>query len=275
MAKVEGLERADQGHDPLFMAHQLLCETVLQEFLESERQRGLAASTIYSRHKILKNLPGFDPATVATYARERGLRPGSHSHLAKTARYYCAWAEEELGVKSPWRPNTVMPKVPASQGDPLSDNEVFALAKTPAWDFCVLGLYAGLRSCEIAAFQTEQVFHTAAGPQLRVVGKGGKDATIPCHREVEQLVARHDVPGSLWPDLSTQALQKRVAYWFRKVGIQRGGIHRTRATFATRLYASCGDLVVVQNALRHSSLATTQAYLGLDRDRFQTAVAAL
>jgi site-specific recombinase XerD len=48
--------------------------------------------------------------------------------------------------------------------------------------------------------------------------------------------------------------------------------HTLRHTFATRLYNQTGDIRLVQTALRHEHLSTTEIYAHLDPVRLRQAV---
>jgi len=55
-------------------------------------------------------------------------------------------------------------------------------------------------------------------------------------------------------------VERRARQWGRAAGVPRCHPHRFRHTFATRLLESCGDLRLVQEALGHQSVATTEVY---------------
>jgi len=56
----------------------------------------------------------------------------------------------------------------------------------------------------------------------------------------------------------------RFAHWLREAGIEKAITpHGLRHTFATRLYSRTGDLLVVQRALGHRHIATTEIYTHL------------
>jgi site-specific recombinase XerD len=65
----------------------------------------------------------------------------------------------------------------------------------------------------------------------------------------------------------------RVQHWLRKAGITKPlGPHGLRHTFATRLHDRSRDLRVVQEALGHADLATTEIYTHVKNDRLEAAV---
>jgi site-specific recombinase XerD len=64
--------------------------------------------------------------------------------------------------------------------------------------------------------------------------------------------------------LSPRQVGYRFAHWLREAGIEKAiSPHGLRHTFATRLYSRTGDLLVVQRALGHRNIATTEIYTHL------------
>lgn len=64
--------------------------------------------------------------------------------------------------------------------------------------------------------------------------------------------------------LSPRQVAYRLAYWLREADIDKPLTpHSLRHTFATRLYARTNDLLVVQRALGHRQIATTEIYTHL------------
>ena len=61
--------------------------------------------------------------------------------------------------------------------------------------------------------------------------------------------------------LGARQIQLRFARWFEEAGIDRPvSLHSLRHTFATRLYEKTGDLHLVQRALGHRQITTTEVY---------------
>ena len=68
-------------------------------------------------------------------------------------------------------------------------------------------------------------------------------------------------------------IQLNFARWLAQAGITRPfSIHSLRHTFATRLYRKTGDLYLVQRALGHRQITTTEIYAKVDDDAVRRAV---
>lgn len=60
--------------------------------------------------------------------------------------------------------------------------------------------------------------------------------------------------------LGQRQAQRRVEIWLRRAGIEHGSAHSLRHSFALSLYARCGDVLLVKEAMRHRSIASTLIY---------------
>ncbi len=82
-------------------------------------------------------------------------------------------------------------------------------------------------------------------------------------------------PGSLFTGrggavVSARQVQRRFAEWCKAAGIERCvKPHDLRHSFAIGLYKRTGDLPLVQQALRHRSIASTVVYARCDDDRLR------
>jgi integrase/recombinase XerC len=64
--------------------------------------------------------------------------------------------------------------------------------------------------------------------------------------------------------LSERQVARRLERWLKAAGIEKQLTpHGLRHTFATHLYSRTGDILVVQRALGHRDLSTTQIYTHL------------
>ncbi|WP_028472953.1 tyrosine-type recombinase/integrase [Nocardioides alkalitolerans] len=169
---------------------------------------------------------------------------------------------------------------PRPKPKPLSQKELMLVlgateGNLRAW--ILLGSYAGLRSFEIAKFRGEDITES----MLYVVGKGGTDEAIPTHEVLWELAQHYPRAGYWFPSphhardhVSAQLVGLRVRHLFRDLGLT-GSIHRCRATFGTNLLRNGKNIRVIQQLMRHASVATTQHYLGVTNDELRDAIGSL
>lgn len=239
------------------------------------QSQGLARRTIEARLRAFHRVGGQQAtkdsveAYLACYASPRTRR----LHLSMLRTTFRLAVGMELMERDP----TALigrVRVPRSLPKPLNKREVdhlLAQMREPSRTYLVLGLYAGLRACEIAAVTVNDLESYPGGWRLRVVGKGGHQGLIPAHKNVIEALSNWQRPATLTPNAVTQA----VRHEFARLGVT-GGVHRARHTFATNaLIAADHDLLVVRDLLRHSSVATTQVYTALVQDRPANVVALL
>jgi integrase/recombinase XerC len=73
--------------------------------------------------------------------------------------------------------------------------------------------------------------------------------------------------------LGGRQIQLNFARWVKLADITRPfSVHSLRHTFATRLYQKTGDLYLVQRALGHRQITTTEIYARVSDERLRRAV---
>ncbi|MEV6258105.1 site-specific integrase [Nocardia sp. NPDC051911] len=149
----------------------------------------------------------------------------------------------------------------------------------------------GLRRAEIAGIHVgRDLIVDDDGYSLVVHGKGGKVATIPVPDGLGQEISsgapghspgeghpRHGwlfpgrIQGHLSPprvgELCAEALQAQ-----QLDGEDPWTVHKLRHRFGTRALRVTKDILAVRDAMRHSSVATTQIYCAVERDAVRAAV---
>ena len=100
--------------------------------------------------------------------------------------------------------------------------------------------------------------------------KGGGTLSVPLDQATRELLAKHiaGLPaGPLFPSRQGGAVSRRVVAlrfteWLERAGITRkASLHSLRHTCAHRVYAETGgDLIAVQRALGHASIASSVVY---------------
>ncbi len=139
--------------------------------------------------------------------------------------------------------------------------------------FVILACFEGLRVHEIAKVRGEHVH----GGELRVLGKGGSDATVPLHPLAAELV-RSMPPQGFWfpgPD-SGHVSRVSVGNAIKRVMVATGASgtpHACRHFYGTQvLRASGGNLRVAQRALRHADVRSTAIYTQIADDALRNAI---
>lgn len=142
----------------------------------------------------------------------------------------------------------------------------------------------GLRRAEVSLVHADDLIDDIDGVALIVHGKGGKQRTIPLPDQLAAAIRTAIGPaatGYLFPGkivepgkvdghLSPQYIGKLVS-----AAMPPGwSMHKLRHRFATRGYLMTKDIRAVQEALGHSSVATTQRYTAVSSREVRSVVEA-
>lgn len=225
--------------------------------------------------------------------RERGLKPASLFRKVESLKSYFGFEMLESGLAESPAETLRTPRIPARLPKFLTKDEAARLLAAPntaeyedVRDRAMLELlYAsGLRVSELVSMKTE-----AANLQdgwVRVTGKGNKERMVPVHARALAAVRvylaererRFKNPAAELFLGRTGKKLSRIQFWRRlkELGV-RAGIkqklhpHLLRHTFATHLLQGGADLRSVQEMLGHADLATTQIYTHLDASALKAA----
>lgn len=120
---------------------------------------------------------------------------------------------------------------------------------------------AGLRRAEVAQAHRDDLLEDGYGASLVVHGKGGKQRVVPITARLASAIRAHCNRGYLFPGqidghISAHYVGKLVG----QLMPPGWSMHKLRHRYATRGYAGTGNLRAVQEALGHSSVATTERY---------------
>lgn len=194
-------------------------------------------------------------------------------------RSFFAWAEESGRVPTDPTRRMRTPRARKGKPRPLTPGQVeavLAAAKGDLRAWLQLGLLAGLRVHEVAKLRGEDV--TAS--TIFVRGKGGKDAFVPTHPDLWALAADYPRYGWWFPrptetgHVSGVSITCSTTRLFKRLGIE-GSHHRCRHTYGTTLLRNGANLRVVQELMRHESVATTEIYTQVTTDELTRAIASL
>jgi len=217
----------------------------------------------------------------------RGPRSAASLHRMKAAvRAFFAWAVEAGVVEDNPARSIRMHRLPRKLPVFLTTAEKKRLLKElkGRTDFSALRdramievlLGTGIRLGELAALDMDDIDLDAK--HLRVRAKGNVPQVKFIKTDLRTLLRRylaerrrHGRPEMEALFLSNRdgrlcqrQIANRLAHWLRKAGIEKDLTpHGLRHTFATHLYGATNDLLVVQRALGHRDVSTTQIYTHL------------
>jgi site-specific recombinase XerD len=131
-------------------------------------------------------------------------------------------------------------------------------------------LGTGIRLGSLVALNTANV--NLAERAITITAKGGRQQTVFLNTSLCRLLRQHidasaeDNGRPLFSSrigsrLCPRQVQLRLRHWLKVAGITKPlSVHSLRHTFATHLYAKTSDLRLVQRALGHRHIATTEIY---------------
>lgn len=159
---------------------------------------------------------------------------------------------------------------------------------TPHRNLCMLRLMleAGLRAGEVVALRPDHLDMQTCRLIVRE-GKGAKDRTLWISDDLRDLIGEwlQRRPKSEWlfptrngTQVQTRYLRAMVTRLARKAGIAEAdkvSPHTLRHTFATDLLRETKNLRLVQKALGHASISTTQIYTHIVDEELEEAMRSL
>jgi integrase/recombinase XerC len=130
--------------------------------------------------------------------------------------------------------------------------------------------WCGLRCREVATLDWRNI--DLVDQVALVHGKGNRDRTVGLPRRVVQLLASIDAgDGNVVTSPTGRPMSPaRVSQWFTEWAKERRvpiTAHQLRHRYATMLLKHAGDITIVQYAMGHASVATTEIYALIDRER--------
>ncbi|AEL19988.3 tyrosine integrase [Mycobacterium phage Philonius] len=175
------------------------------------------------------------------------------------------------------------PRLPDRQPRPVSDADVVALLQTRMWTstrrMILLALLAGLRVHEIAKIRGEDIDMSAR--VLWVKGKGKRLRSVPLHPLLIEMASEMPQAGWWFPmrghegeHILSKSVSDIIGRTMKRAGV-RGTPHCLRHWYATTLLDNGTDIRVVQELLRHKSIATTQIYTKVPEGRLHDAITSL
>lgn len=267
----------------------------MTDHLEWLRLRALRESTIISRRNCLRRLHrylGFDPITASrddltAWQRSLSLTPtGMANEVYHVIQFY-RWAFEHERIPTLPTTRLVIPKTPRHLPRPIAEyplRQAIVGAPLRIRPWLVLAAYAGLRACEVARLQRNEVMDRANPPVLVIAdGKGGKQRVVPLGPAVLAELQRHGLPsrGAVFPRgdgrpgcNTPQRISAMANDYLHGAGIP-DTFHSLRHRFGSQTYEMTQDLRLVQELLGHSDPSTTAGYVAWSQVRAAQVVADL
>jgi integrase/recombinase XerC len=232
---------------------------------------------------------GVDRLYLRRYLASLGTRRLARATVARKAaalRAYFAWLLRQGRIGSDPARSLRAPSGGGRLPRVLSGGEMASLLDAPSGsaldrrDVAVLELLyaAGLRVSELCGLDRGDV--DLQGRTVTVLGKGGKQRRVPIHdTAVAALRAwfeggRDDLAGPPEAAFVNQRGARLGPRDVRRILDRRAGApthpHALRHTYATHLLDGGADLRVVQELLGHASLATTQVYTHVSKERLRS-----
>lgn len=251
-------------------------EHAITEWLSWLRLQGASETTLRTRRgqvRVIARLSAtehpreLDLALLVSACGRAGLSADyRHGQRAALIGFY-DWAVANAVVTA--NPARLLPKVRASSPRPRPTPDAIWLqllvcAAPREALMALLACEAGLRRAEVARLHFDNLARDEGGWVLIVHGKGGKQRVVPiteCLASHLQAYCRggYVFPGQIDGHLSPDAVGRVVS----RLMPQGWTMHKLRHRFATRGFNGTRNLLAVQEALGHSSVATTQRYTAI------------
>jgi len=254
-----------------------------EQAVEGWRQTLIAAgkspATIRLRTKVVRRIAhalGDDPREVTgqQLLTLAGSQPWSNDYR-RVVRTSCLQFWDYLGGDNPAH---ALPHTPESppRPRPVTDSvwdQAWAKADHRERQMMLLAGRAGLRRAEIARLRHTDLVGAPGAWSIIVRGKGGKQRVVPVVDEVADAIGTGTgfvFPGADGGHISPNWVGKLLS---RLLGPGWSG-HKLRHRYASRGYAATHNLLAVQTALGHASVATTQRYVQVPDDAVRAVSAA-
>jgi integrase/recombinase XerD len=241
---------------------------MLNEFFHDER-RGRAAATVNLTKAAVRSFYKYQLATEKI-TKDPSRLIESEKVVNKSPGTFSAAQREKL-IKTIADAKGFPP-----QPGPMRD-----------WMMIILAYNTGLRVAELVGINIEDV---EARRTIEVIGKGQKLRTLPLNEAarralVEYIPWRRSITAAdrealfvnrFGGRISTRAVERLLKIWLKKAGIAGDfSPHSLRHSFATDLVHGGANIRVVQEALGHANISTTQRYTRISDKDMRSAVEGL
>lgn len=233
------------------------------------RAAGYAETTIADRRELLTRvasdlglLHNVTGDQLSSWLGRPGWSAQTRSTYFGHLHGYFLWALRAGHIDTDPMLHLKRPRVPKRAPRPAREESYRRMLRHPdrRWRVAtVLAGRAGLRASEIARARRQDI----DADDLRVLGKGGRVDVLPTHPDVWRMVS--DLPpgplirtdnGRTYTPGAISSAYKQAASWL-DINLT---LHPLRHLYATTLLRQGVNLRIVQQLMRHQSLATTEIY---------------
>ena len=251
-------------------------------------RRDLQRLLVWAERHDRLTLTEIDQSDIVAFAaneHRRGLNPRSVQRRLSAVRRLFRFMREQGWIRHDPSQGVRAPRIRRRLPETLDIDQVLSLLAIPeddeigVRDRAMLELFyaSGLRLSELGGLTWSQLDFSEG--MVRVLGTGRRERVVPVgrhalaalrrwqaiHRRLADPGQAHVFTSLSGKPLGVRAIQKRVAYWSQRQGLnQRVHPHQLRHSFASHILESSGDLRAVQELLGHANLSTTQIYTHLD-----------
>jgi site-specific recombinase XerD len=213
------------------------------------------------------------------WTSQPGWQVRSRITFVCSLRAFYTWAYERGRLPANPAAKLHRPRTPVDVPNPCTAaelHEVLERGGEPIRTAMLLAAYGGLRVADIVGLRREDITKET----IRIAhGKGGRAAMVPTHKLIWEHL-RDRPPGLIITNragepLAPALLSRCAGRRFAVLGMSDMHLHRGRHYFATALLRSGANVRVVQELMRHSSLATTAKYLQVTDGELRAAVGGL
>ena len=267
--------------------------TVLDEYEKWQRAMGRQPTTLETTRKVISRFLDHSATSAAEFTTEHVVDFLANESFSANTRYSYFW---HLKSFSEWlvivrkRDDFPMlhlrgPRMLRKPPRPVPGDSLPLLLKKAGSGrtrmMILLAALQGLRVHEVAKIHSSDI--DIYDGSIEVLGKGGKVAILPMHDEVRRAMVREQMPrNGYWFESTARpgkpiqpaSVSKAVSKVMRDAEVP-GTPHALRHYFGTELVRSGANLRVVQELMRHSSIATTQGYLEVQGSEMRAALSNL
>lgn len=261
----------------------------------AEHVRGHARNTVRTRLDFLHRLSEFvgiplrdvEPHHLLKFERVAiaGKAPESRRSYTCHIRSFYRWAKATGIVQ--YDPSEVLtiPQVPQHLPRPIGEDYLavaLAAARPKMRAMLTLAAYAGLRCCEIAALQFQDICREEDGTTyVRVQGKGAKERRVEIGQTVIEALQAHGMKrrgpvfiGQDGRQMGAKSVSASGNRFLELNGIP-ATMHQLRHRYGSISYQLSHDLRLIQDMLGHASPQTTAGYVQTSADASAKLVRAL